>query len=213
MHSASNMEGAEGWKGPVFRTRDLTRLYRTGEVEVRALDGVDIELPQGETTVLLGPSGSGKSTFLNIVGGLDRPTGGTVHFRDRELTALGERELTRYRRDHVGFVFQFYNLIPSLTAWENVALAEVERQRAETSLDLARSNYRRAEKLVRTKSMSISQFEHVYSEFQLKSAEVASTSATIDLRKAELAEGKAASDRHRSDEPHARADPRRPAGG
>ena len=122
MHSASNMEGAEGWKGPVFRTRDLTRLYRTGEVEVRALDGVDVELPEGETTVLLGPSGSGKSTFLNIVGGLDRPTSGTVHFRDRELTALGERELTRYRRDHVGFVFQFYNLIPSLTAWENVAL-------------------------------------------------------------------------------------------
>ena len=116
------MEGAEGWKGPVFRTRDLTRLYRTGEVEVRALDGVDIDLPLGETTVLLGPSGSGKSTFLNIVGGLDRPTSGTVHFRDRELTALGERELTRYRRDHVGFVFQFYNLIPSLTAWENVAL-------------------------------------------------------------------------------------------
>ena len=109
-------------QGPVFRTRALTRLYRTGEVEVRALDGVDIELPEGETTVLLGPSGSGKSTFLNIVGGLDRPTSGTVHFRDRELTALGERELTRYRRDHVGFVFQFYNLIPSLTAWENVAL-------------------------------------------------------------------------------------------
>ena len=116
------MEVADGWKGPVFRTRDLTRLYRTGEVEVRALDGVDIDLPLGETTVLLGPSGSGKSTFLNIVGGLDRPTGGTVHFKDRELTALGERELTRYRRDHVGFVFQFYNLIPSLTAWENVAL-------------------------------------------------------------------------------------------
>ena len=112
----------------VFRTNDLTKIYRTGEVEVRALNGVDIELYEGEMTVLLGPSGSGKSTFLNIVGGLDRPTSGTVHFKDQELTAYSERKLTLYRRDHVGFVFQFYNLIPSLTAWENVALVtEVSR--------------------------------------------------------------------------------------
>ncbi|MEM6461197.1 MAG: ABC transporter ATP-binding protein [Pseudomonadota bacterium] len=112
----------------VFRTNDLTKIYRTGEVEVRALNGVDIELFEGEMVVLLGPSGSGKSTFLNIVGGLDRPTSGTVHFKDQELTAYSERKLTLYRRDHVGFVFQFYNLIPSLTAWENVALVtEVAR--------------------------------------------------------------------------------------
>ncbi|MCP4315161.1 MAG: ABC transporter ATP-binding protein [Hyphomicrobiales bacterium] len=106
----------------------MTKIYRTGEVEVRALNGVDSELYEGEMTVLLGPSGSGKSTYLNIVGGLDRPTSGTVHFKDRELTAYSERKLTLYRRDHVGFVFQFYNLIPSLTAWENVALVtEVAR--------------------------------------------------------------------------------------
>ncbi|MEX3007279.1 ABC transporter ATP-binding protein [Hoeflea sp. TYP-13] len=112
----------------VFRTRDLMKIYGTGEVEVRALNGVDIELFEGEMTVLLGPSGSGKSTFLNIVGGLDRPTSGSVHFKDKELTAYSERQLTLYRRDHVGFVFQFYNLIPSLTAWENVALVtEVSR--------------------------------------------------------------------------------------
>ncbi len=106
----------------IFRTSGLTKIYRTGEVEVRALDGVDMELFEGEMAVLLGPSGSGKSTFLNIVGGLDRATGGSVHFKDQELTAMSDRQLTRYRREHVGFVFQFYNLIPSLTAWENVAL-------------------------------------------------------------------------------------------
>ncbi|MCY6382150.1 ABC transporter ATP-binding protein [Hoeflea prorocentri] len=112
----------------IFRTRELTKIYRSGDVEVRALNGVDITLYEGEMTVLLGPSGSGKSTFLNIVGGLDTPTSGSVHFGDEELTAYSERQLTRYRRDHVGFVFQFYNLIPSLTAWENVALVtEVAR--------------------------------------------------------------------------------------
>ena len=112
----------------VFRTKGLTKIYGSGDVEVRALDGVDVTLYESEMVVLLGPSGSGKSTFLNIVGGLDTPTSGTVHFRDRELTAYNERQLTRYRRDHVGFVFQFYNLIPSLTAWENVALVtEVAR--------------------------------------------------------------------------------------
>ncbi len=113
----------------IFETSVLTKIYRTGDIEVRALDGVDMKLFEGEVAVLLGPSGSGKSTFLNIVGGLDQATSGTVHFKDQELTAMSERQLTRYRRDHVGFVFQFYNLIPSLTAWENVALVtEISRQ-------------------------------------------------------------------------------------
>ena len=106
----------------VFRARDLTKVYRMGEVEVRALDGVDLDLVQSELLVLLGPSGSGKSTLLNILGGLDVPTSGEVHYRDHVLSAADDRALTRYRRDHVGFVFQFYNLIPSLTARENVAL-------------------------------------------------------------------------------------------
>lgn len=105
-----------------FRVRGLTKIYRTGEVAVHALRGIDLDLFEGETAALLGPSGSGKSTFLNIIGGLDHPTAGDVWFRDRELTACGEAELTAYRRDHVGFVFQFYNLIPSLTARENVSL-------------------------------------------------------------------------------------------
>ncbi len=106
----------------IFHTEQITKVYRTGEVEVRALRGVDAELFAGEFTVLLGASGSGKSTLLNILGGLDRATDGRAWFRDRELTAMRERDLTRYRRDHVGFVFQFYNLVPSLTARENVAL-------------------------------------------------------------------------------------------
>lgn len=106
----------------VFETKDLTKIYGKGDVEVRALDGVSMSLFEGEMTVLLGPSGSGKSTFLNIVGGLDTATTGSVHFKDQELTSFSQSQLTRYRRDHVGFVFQFYNLIPSLTAWENVSL-------------------------------------------------------------------------------------------
>jgi putative ABC transport system ATP-binding protein len=105
-----------------FSGSGLTKVYRTGETEVHALRGVDLAIPSGEVLVLLGPSGSGKSTLLNIVGGLDRPTGGTLHYRDTELTALNDRELTRFRRAHVGFIFQFYNLIPSLTAEENVRL-------------------------------------------------------------------------------------------
>lgn len=100
----------------------MTKIYRTGEVEVQALRGVDIELRPGELVVLLGASGSGKSTLLNILGGLDTPSGGTVRFRDLDLSTLDDAGLTRYRRDHVGFVFQFYNLIPSLTAVENVSL-------------------------------------------------------------------------------------------
>ena len=102
--------------------RGLTKVYRTGEVEVHALAGVDIDLFESELVVLLGQSGSGKSTLLNILGGLDVPTDGQVTFRGKTVTPAGESELTRYRRDHVGFVFQFYNLIPSLTARENVAL-------------------------------------------------------------------------------------------
>jgi putative ABC transport system ATP-binding protein len=106
----------------VFRTRDLTKVYRTGEVSVFALNGVDLDLYSGELAVLLGPSGSGKSTLLNILGGLDHASAGRVWFRDLELTGLGDRGLTRFRRNHVGFVFQFYNLVPSLTARENVQL-------------------------------------------------------------------------------------------
>jgi putative ABC transport system ATP-binding protein len=107
---------------PVFVARDLTKLYPMGEVVVHALRGVDFELFPGEIVVLLGPSGSGKSTLLNILGGLDVPTAGRVVYRDHNLTEAGEAALTAYRREHVGFVFQFYNLIPSLTARENVAL-------------------------------------------------------------------------------------------
>ncbi|MGY6696511.1 MAG: ABC transporter ATP-binding protein [Roseinatronobacter sp.] len=107
---------------PVFRTEGVTRIYRTGAVEVRALRGVDLSLAEGEMVVLLGASGSGKSTLVNILGGLDLPTDGRVFFRDHELTRASDRALTAFRRDHVGFVFQFYNLVPSLTARENVAL-------------------------------------------------------------------------------------------
>ncbi|MEM8876838.1 MAG: ABC transporter ATP-binding protein [Pseudomonadota bacterium] len=106
----------------VFQVENLTKIYRTGEVEVRALDDVTVSLHEGELAVMLGPSGSGKSTFLNILGGLDVATSGRVQFRDLDLSGASERQLTRFRRDHVGFVFQFYNLIPSLTARENVAL-------------------------------------------------------------------------------------------
>jgi putative ABC transport system ATP-binding protein len=106
---------------PVFVARGLTKLYRMGEVEVPALRGIDLTLYRGELVVLLGPSGSGKSTLLNILGGLDAPSGGEVFYLDHKLTGASEAELTRFRREHVGFVFQFYNLIPSLTARENVA--------------------------------------------------------------------------------------------
>jgi putative ABC transport system ATP-binding protein len=108
---------------PVFRARAIEKVYGTGEVEVRALRGVDLDLYEGEFVVLLGPSGSGKSTLLNVLGGLDAPTAGTVTWRDHDLANPDDRLLTRYRREHVGFVFQFYNLVPSLTARENVALA------------------------------------------------------------------------------------------
>jgi len=105
-----------------MHAQGLTKVYRTGEVEVQALRGVDLDLYPGELVVLLGPSGSGKSTLLNILGGLDTASSGEVRFRDQVLSGLDDRGLTQFRREHVGFVFQFYNLIPSLTATENVAL-------------------------------------------------------------------------------------------
>jgi putative ABC transport system ATP-binding protein len=107
---------------PVLVARGLTKVYRMGEVDVVALRGVDLDLFEGELVVLLGASGSGKSTLLNVLGGLDAPTAGDVHWRDHDLTSADDARLTSYRREHVGFVFQFYNLIPSLTARENVAL-------------------------------------------------------------------------------------------
>lgn len=106
----------------VFHAAGLTKSYQMGEVEVRALRGVNLDLYDGEFVVLLGPSGSGKSTLLNILGGLDTPTAGQVFYGDHDLTYASAAELTQYRRNHVGFVFQFYNLIPSLTACENVAV-------------------------------------------------------------------------------------------
>lgn len=107
---------------PIFRIRGLTKVYQSGDVAVHALRGVDFEAVSGEFVVMLGPSGSGKSTFLNIIGGLDSASEGSVRFREHDLANMGARERTAYRRDHVGFVFQFYNLVPSLTARENVAL-------------------------------------------------------------------------------------------
>src|SRR5262249_6948010 len=113
----------------VARIEGLEKTYRTGAVEVRALRGVDLAAEEGDLLVMLGPSGSGKSTFLNILGGLDEASAGRALFRGKEITAFGEHDLTAYRRDHVGFVFQFYNLIPSLTARENVSLiTEISRR-------------------------------------------------------------------------------------
>ena len=112
----------EAERHATLRARGLTKIYDSGEVEVRALSDVDLDLFAGEFVVLLGASGSGKSTLLNILGGLDTPTSGTVHFDGVELTGSDDAALTRFRRDFVGFVFQFYNLIASLTARENVAL-------------------------------------------------------------------------------------------
>jgi putative ABC transport system ATP-binding protein len=112
----------------LFAAKALAKTYVSGEVKVHALQGVDFEIGAGEVVVFLGPSGSGKSTLLNIMGGLDQASKGQLYFKDLELTALGDRGLTKYRRDCVGFVFQFYNLVPSLTAYENVALVtEISR--------------------------------------------------------------------------------------
>ncbi len=119
--ATSDTNGASG-RQAVFRVRGLSKLYRMGDVDVHALRGIDLDLYAGELVVLLGASGSGKSTLLNILGGLDVPTSGEVEYLDHKLTGATEEELTRFRREHVGFVFQFYNLIPSLTALENVSL-------------------------------------------------------------------------------------------
>src|SRR5579883_3102229 len=124
--------------GVSFRVRGLTKIYRMGNVDVHALQSVDLDLYDGEFVVILGPSGSGKSTLLNILGGLDTPTSGQVCFHNRDLTHANDAALTRFRRDCVGFIFQFYNLIPSLTARENVALVtEITRHpmRSEEALD------------------------------------------------------------------------------
>ena len=123
----------------VFRASGLTKVYRNGALEVHALRGIDFTARKGEFIVILGPSGSGKSTFLNIVGGLDRASAGEVCFEEHQLTVMSEAQLTQYRRDHVGFVFQFYNLVPSLTARENVQLVtEIARHpmRVEDALAL-----------------------------------------------------------------------------
>lgn len=117
-----NTDRRETMTQSVFQARGVTKVYTTGDVTVHALRGVDVDLYEGELAVLLGPSGGGKSTLLNILGGLDTPSAGTVRFRDHDLSGGSDAALTRFRRDHVGFVFQFYNLIPSLTARENVAL-------------------------------------------------------------------------------------------
>ena len=109
-------------RSAILSARDVTKVYRMGDVDVHALRGVSVPLYEGELMVLLGPSGSGKSTLLNILGALDVPTSGQVFYRGDDIGAKGERELTQFRREHVGFVFQFYNLVPSLTARENVAL-------------------------------------------------------------------------------------------
>ncbi len=120
---SADTEAEPGRNGTrIFEAHGVTKVYPMGEVVVHALRGIDLKLRESEFTVLLGPSGSGKSTLLNILGGLDVPSSGQVFYRGGELTGFSERELTRYRRHHVGFVFQFYNLIPSLTACENVAL-------------------------------------------------------------------------------------------
>ena len=121
-----------------FTISSLTKVYGEGRSAVHALRGVNLEIPQGEIVVLLGPSGSGKSTLLNIIGGLDRGTEGTVLFRDQNLTDMSDAELTQYRRNHIGFVFQFYNLMPSLTAHENVELVtEIARDPMDPSDALA----------------------------------------------------------------------------
>ncbi len=138
-HTPNPAIRSETGAAPVFEARRLCKTYGTGEVQVHALREVDLDLFEHEFVVLLGPSGSGKSTLLNILGGLDIPTTGTVRFHDHNLTAASDGELTAYRREHVGFVFQFYNLIPSLTARENVQLvSEIAKNpmKAEEALDL-----------------------------------------------------------------------------
>jgi len=120
--SSASLKSSAILKDQTFTTKNITKVYGEGETAVHALRGVTLEVPRGELVVLLGASGSGKSTLLNILGGLDRATDGTAHFFEQELTGMSDKQLTQYRRHHVGFVFQFYNLMPSLTARENVEL-------------------------------------------------------------------------------------------
>jgi putative ABC transport system ATP-binding protein len=137
--SVADGSPAAGSRAQVFRVRGLTKVYGSGAAEVRALAGVDLDLFEGELVVLLGPSGSGKTTLLNNLGGLDFPTSGELHYRDMDLACASEDQLTAFRRQRVGFIFQFYNLIPSLTARENVGLiTEIARNPmpAETALGL-----------------------------------------------------------------------------
>lgn len=137
--SSRTLSGDATTAARIFRVRGLTKVYGSGAAEVRALAGVDLELYDGEMVVLLGPSGSGKTTLLNNLGGLDSPTSGELWYKDTDLTRASEAELTQYRRDTVGFVFQFYNLIPSLTARENVGLiTEIAREplSAEAALEM-----------------------------------------------------------------------------
>ncbi len=141
MKELQSSEAAAGVTAPeqVYRVRGLTKVYGSGAAEVHALAGVDLDLYAGELVVLLGPSGSGKTTLLNNLGGLDFATTGELQYRELDLTAAEENELTRFRRDRVGFIFQFYNLIPSLTARENVALiTEIARDpmSAEAALEM-----------------------------------------------------------------------------
>jgi putative ABC transport system ATP-binding protein len=134
-----------GEERPLLAVERLTKVYRMGQVEVHALRGIDLTLQAGELVVLLGASGSGKSTLLNIIGGLDTPSDGRVTYRNIELAAASDHALTRYRRDHVGFVFQFYNLVPSLTARENVAVVTdlaAKPLAAEDALALVRMEHR-----------------------------------------------------------------------
>ena len=128
----SRTQQQEDSRRVVFQARGLSKTYVMGEIEVHALRDVNLDIYKNKFIILLGPSGSGKSTLLNILGGLDAPTGGRARWRDHELVGAGDAELTRYRREHVGFVFQFYNLIPSLTVLENVALVN---EIAENPLD------------------------------------------------------------------------------
>ena len=133
------MTEAEPDRERVFEARRLTKVYQMGEVEIHALRGIDLSLYAGELAVMHGASGSGKSTLLNIMGGLDAASGGELRYRDLDLSRASDRELTRFRRDHVGFVFQFYNMIPSLTARENVAIVTeiaADPMRPEEALDL-----------------------------------------------------------------------------
>ena len=123
MQAAEEKETAGAAEARLLDMREVSKIYEIGQVQVRALDGVSLVFESGELVVVLGPSGSGKTTLLNLVGGLDRPTGGTIRYGGTDITSLSDGDLGRFRRDHIGFVFQFFNLIPTLTARENVEFA------------------------------------------------------------------------------------------